>query len=69
VRERVVLTRAAEGVPFDNGCFEIVEEAVDAPWPEGDPMRITPEAIAWPEDWPWPEGPAGPIKMPVTSRV
>jgi radical SAM protein with 4Fe4S-binding SPASM domain len=32
-RERLVLKRAAPGQPFDNGLFEIVEEAFDAPDP------------------------------------
>ncbi len=30
-RERLVLKRAAPGSPFDNGLFEIMEEAIDAP--------------------------------------
>ena len=30
-RERLVLREAAPGNPFDNGRFEIVEEAIDAP--------------------------------------
>ena len=32
-RERVVLKMAAEGVPFDNGEFELIEEPLRAPWP------------------------------------
>ncbi len=33
LRERLVSTSAAPGVPFDNGCFELVEEPFDAPSP------------------------------------
>ncbi|MCA9627705.1 MAG: radical SAM protein [Myxococcales bacterium] len=44
-RERLVPTRAASGKPFDNGCFELIEEPFDAPSPpEPDPeglVRIT----------------------------
>ncbi|EDM75982.1 heme biosynthesis protein [Plesiocystis pacifica SIR-1] len=34
LRERLVPTEAAEGTPFDNGLFEVVEEPLDAPDPE-----------------------------------
>lgn len=37
-RERLVLKQNAPGVPFDNGLFEIIEEAFDAP----DPRPPTP---------------------------
>ena len=33
-RVRLVLKQAAPGTPFDDGRFEIVEEAFDAPDPE-----------------------------------
>ena len=34
-RERIVRTEAADGMPFDYGKYEIVEE----PWPEGELER------------------------------
>ena len=34
LRERVVRTKAAPGLPFDQGKFELVTEAIDAPLPE-----------------------------------
>lgn len=40
-RERLVRTQAAPGVPFDNGVFEIIEEALDAP----DPRAPTPAQL------------------------
>ncbi|MBM4777805.1 MAG: radical SAM protein [Archangiaceae bacterium] len=40
-RERLVFKEAAPGAPFDNGLFEIVEEAFDAP----DPRPPTPGAL------------------------
>ena len=49
-RERVVQVRAAPGVPFDNGVFEIVEEPRDAPWPADDPLRFTADRVRWPAD-------------------
>jgi nif11-class peptide radical SAM maturase 3 len=48
VRERVFLKRAAPGVPFDHGEFELVEEPLDAPWPDNDPLHFTAAAIRWP---------------------
>jgi len=57
LRERFTLTRAASGLPFDNGCFEMKQEPWDAPWPEDDPLRLRHEDIAWPADWPAWEGP------------
>src|SRR5688572_15031911 len=47
-RERVVQVRPAPGIPFDNGVFEIVEEPLDAPWPDGDPLRFTADRVRWP---------------------
>ncbi len=38
-RERLVWAKAAPGQPFDYGLFELVEEPVDSPWPEGDPLH------------------------------
>jgi radical SAM protein with 4Fe4S-binding SPASM domain len=57
LRERVTLSRSAPGLPFDNGVFDLIEEPLDAAWPEPDPLRFTAERVAWPEDWtdpgPW----------------
>ena len=36
-RERLVLIQAAEGRPFDNGLFELIEEDLDAPEPAPPP--------------------------------
>jgi radical SAM protein with 4Fe4S-binding SPASM domain len=41
-RERLVLIRAAAGLPFDNGLYELVEEAADAPEP---PLPPRPEQL------------------------
>lgn len=42
-RERVVKVAPAPGQPFDYGRFELVEEPLDAPWPDGDLLheRVT----------------------------
>ncbi|MUG97849.1 nif11-class peptide radical SAM maturase 3 [Scytonema sp. UIC 10036] len=47
IRERVYPKRQAQGLPFDNGEFEIVEEPVNAPWPENDPLHFTADRIQW----------------------
>lgn len=39
--ERVVLQRRAKGNPFDNGEFVLMEEAIDAPWLNNDPLHFT----------------------------
>jgi radical SAM protein with 4Fe4S-binding SPASM domain len=56
LRERVVQKVKAEGKPFDNGVFEIVEEPLNAPWPEDDlAMRFTGDKVVWPAGWEsWP---------------
>lgn len=51
VRERVFLKHQAEGNPFDNGEFALIEEPIDAPWPENDPLHFTAGRIQWPEGW------------------
>ena len=51
IRERVYLQSAAQGIPFDNGEFAIIEEPLDAPWIENDPLHFTAERIQWSEDW------------------
>jgi nif11-class peptide radical SAM maturase 3 len=51
IRERVFLHRRADGNPFDNGEFALVEEPINAPWPENDPLHFTADHIQWPENW------------------
>ena len=51
IRERVFLQRRADGNPFDNGEFGLIEEPINAPWPENDPLHFTAEDIQWPESW------------------
>lgn len=51
IRERVFLQRQAEGNPFDNGEFALIEEQINAPWPENDPLHFTSDRIQWPESW------------------
>lgn len=50
-RERVVPKVQAVGLPFDNGEFELVEEPLNAPWVESDPLHFTADQIQWPEHW------------------
>ena len=50
-RERFFLKRQAHGLPFDNGEFELIEEPIDAPWVEADPLHFTTERIQWSADW------------------
>ncbi len=57
LRERFWLATAASGLPFDNGCFAMVSEPYDAPWPEEDELRLLAEHIHWPADWPAWQGP------------
>lgn len=51
IRERVYLQRRADGNPFDNGEFALIEEPINAPWPENDPLHFTSDRIQWPEGW------------------
>lgn len=51
IRERVFLQRRADGTPFDNGEFALIEEPINAPWPEKDPLHFTADHIQWPEGW------------------
>ncbi|MGK7923573.1 MAG: nif11-class peptide radical SAM maturase 3 [Trichodesmium sp.] len=51
IRERVELKYQASGNPFDNGEFALIEEPIDAPWPENDPLHFTSDRIQWPESW------------------
>lgn len=50
-RERVRQIQSAEGRPFDNGLFEILEEDLNAPWPEDDSLHFRGRHIKWPERW------------------
>ena len=51
IRERVFLQHRAEGNPFDNGVFGLIEEPINAPWPENDPLHFTSDRIQWSESW------------------
>ncbi|MEH1819600.1 MAG: nif11-class peptide radical SAM maturase 3 [Nostoc sp.] len=51
IRERVFLQRRADGNPFDNGEFGLIEEPINTPWPENDPLHFTSDRIQWPESW------------------
>jgi len=51
IRERVSPKVSAPGLPFDNGEFELIEEALDAPWLENDPLHFTSDRIQWPATW------------------
>jgi len=51
IRERVFLKHKAEGNPFDNGEFALIEEPINAPWPENDPLPFTSDRIQWPLCW------------------
>jgi nif11-class peptide radical SAM maturase 3 len=51
MRERVFLHRQADGNPFDNGEFALIEEPVNTPWPENDSLHFTADLIQWPEGW------------------
>ncbi|NMG05993.1 nif11-class peptide radical SAM maturase 3 [Brasilonema sp. UFV-L1] len=51
VRERVFLKHQAEGNPFDNGEFALIEEAIDAPLPTNDPLQFSSDRIQWSESW------------------
>ncbi len=56
LRERVVMSERAPGHSFDHGRFQLLEEPLDAPWPEGDALRFSREKVVWPkgwEAWPW----------------
>lgn len=51
IRERVVIQRRADGKPFDNGEFSLIEEPMQAPLPENDPLRFSADKIQWSESW------------------
>ncbi|XZF63533.1 MAG: nif11-class peptide radical SAM maturase 3 [Gloeotrichia echinulata DVL01] len=51
IRERVFIQRRADGNPFDNGEFGLIEEPINAPWPENDPLHFTADRIQWTQGW------------------
>jgi radical SAM protein with 4Fe4S-binding SPASM domain len=54
-RERVERRLLGTGKPFDHGVFRLVEEPLDAPWPEKDTMHFTYDRVHWPAGWDrWP---------------
>ncbi len=50
-RERVRPLRSAQGLPFDNGEFELLLEDLEAEWPAGDQGHIRWDHIRWPRRW------------------
>lgn len=50
-RERFYLKRPAAGIPFDNGEFALIEESLDAPWPEADPLHFSADRVQWSDSW------------------
>lgn len=50
-RERLVLSRRADGLPFDYGKFTAIVEPIDAPWPDNDPKHFSADRIQWPKNW------------------
>lgn len=51
VRERVYPKVLAQGLPFDNGEFALIEEPLNAPWPENDPLHFTADRVQWSDSW------------------
>lgn len=51
IRERVFLNRPADGNPFDNGEFVLIEEPINDTWPQNDPLHFMADRIQWPESW------------------
>lgn len=51
IRERFYLETPAQGNPFDNGKFILIEEPLDAPLPENDPLQFSAAKIQWPYNW------------------
>jgi len=51
IRERVKLKRKADGLPFDNGEYEIWEEPLEGEWPKDDALHFTYDKVVWPEGW------------------
>lgn len=51
VRERVFQKARAEGKPFDNGEFTLIEEPINSPLPDFDPLQFTSDRIQWTQGW------------------
>jgi nif11-class peptide radical SAM maturase 3 len=51
IRERVVPKVKAQGLPFDNGEFELIEEAIDTPCPENDALHFSSDRVRWSASW------------------
>ena len=51
IRERVYPKVKAQGLPFDNGEFAIIEEPLNAPLSENDPLHFTSDRIQWSQSW------------------
>jgi radical SAM protein with 4Fe4S-binding SPASM domain len=51
LRERVVRSTPGTGMPFDHGVFELVEEPLEATWPEDDAHHFTYARVEWPSGW------------------
>ncbi len=51
LRERVSPMVQAQGIPFDNGEFALIEEPLNVPWPDHDPLHFTSDCIQWPAHW------------------
>jgi hypothetical protein len=47
MRERVYPKVRAQGIPFDNGEFALIEEPLNAPWTENDRLHFTADRIQW----------------------
>ena len=51
MRERVVPKVKAQGLPFDNGEFELIVEPTDVILPGNDRLHFTADSIQWSESW------------------
>ncbi|MEH2205873.1 MAG: nif11-class peptide radical SAM maturase 3 [Nostoc sp.] len=51
MRERVVPKVKAQGLPFDNGEFELIVEPTDTLLPANDRLNFTADSIQWSESW------------------
>ncbi|MDZ7951214.1 nif11-class peptide radical SAM maturase 3 [Nostoc sp. DedQUE09] len=51
MRERVVPKVKAQGLPFDNGEFELIVESTDTLLPANDRLHFTADSIQWSESW------------------
>ncbi|MEH1992180.1 nif11-class peptide radical SAM maturase 3 [Nostoc sp.] len=51
MRERVYPKVRAQGLPFDNGEFTLIEEPIEAPWPVDDSLHFSSDRIEWSDSW------------------